>query len=142
MKRILYFAACCGLFWACSEDDRVIEDASGLVGSWVLFEQLADPGDGSGVFRPVVSSKRVTFAEDGTYEANGSLCNMDTQVGGTVSGSYQIANDTLTQFSIDNFLTPTDCFSDELKVFITVEDDNLILSYLCIEPCQQKYRKL
>ena len=36
------------------------------LGTWRLIEVRADPGDGSGTFQPVISSKTVTFETNGT----------------------------------------------------------------------------
>lgn len=142
MKKVVL---CCLVIFnlACSDDDTVFENDSDLVGTWLLIEQYADPGDGSGDFRKVDSDKVIVFSSDGTYESSGSLCFMGTTSDVEVTGTYEInAEEELTAYSADNFLTPEDCGFDNLKVFVHFEGSDLILSYICIEGCAQKYRKL
>lgn len=59
---LLFFCS----FLACSKKEKVGED-SPIVGTWQLIELRADPGDGSGKFRPVSTEVTLTFAADGQY---------------------------------------------------------------------------
>lgn len=129
------------LSFSCSDDDDMIfEDGSDLEGTWLLVEQYVDPGDGSGDFRGVDSNKTITFTADNTYTANGSLCFISTESDGNVSGIYQINDEDITEFSSENYLIPEDCNADT-RVYINFDGSSLVLSYLCIEGCAQKYRK-
>jgi hypothetical protein len=131
------------LLLGCSDDDKVVFDnESDLLGRWLLIEQYADPGDGSGEFRKVESDKVIRFFDDGTYTSNGTLCFMGVESTEEVSGTYEINDMDLSQFSSENFIVPEDCTFEASNVFIHLEGDKLILSYLCIEGCGQKYRKL
>lgn len=128
---------------ACDDDNTVFESDTDLIGTWLLIEQYSDPGDGSGDFTSVDSDKTIVFSSNGSYNASGSMCFLDTSSDTDVTGSYEInAAEELTMYSADNFLTPEDCGFENLKVFIHFEGDNLILSFICIEGCAQKYRKL
>jgi len=131
------------LLIGCSDDDEVVYDhESDLSGTWILIEQYADPGDGSGDYQKVESDKTIRFFENGTYTSNGSLCFMGVESNKKESGVYEINDADLSKFSSENFLVPEECTFEETKVFIHLEGDKLILSYLCIEGCGQKYRKL
>ncbi|UJH66813.1 hypothetical protein [Allomuricauda sp. SCSIO 65647] len=129
------------LLLGCDEDDS-LNRPTDLIGTWLLIEQYADPGDGSGDFNPVNSDKIIIFSAEGTYMANGSLCFMGTDSDSDVSGTYEINDSDLSDYSSENFLVPEDCNFDDLKVYIHLEENRLILSYLCIEGCAQKYRKI
>lgn len=126
---------------SCSDDDTFFDQEKDLLGTWRLVEQYVDPGDGSGDFQPVNSDKRVTFTANSTYSANGSLCFIDTDSNEEVSGTYEINEENLAEFSSENYLIPEDCNFEGAKVFIHFDGSDLILSYLCIEGCAQKYRK-
>ena len=126
MKKLLLLFLLLG--FACNSDDPEIE----ILGEWQLIEVLADPGDGSGIFKSVNSNKRITFFEDGTYTSNGIICDFTTQAEEASSG----------QFTVDEegYLIPC---SDPISytIDLQLEDGFLILSFPCIEPCLQKFRK-
>ena len=112
-------------------DKGPLEVQGGIVGEWLLVEELMDPGDGSGTFQPVVSDKEIEFLGNGTFEANGDMCSMTNQSGTAHSGVYDTATET---FSPDN------CISAAPMAYrYSVTGDVLILSYPCFESCQQKY---
>ncbi len=126
MKKLLPFIMLLAV--ACSSDDSSPE----ILGDWQLIEVLADPGDGSGRFKVVDSNKRITFLENGTYTANGFICDFTTLSDGTSSGEY-----TTTDFG---YQIP--CAGPvNYTVDIRLEEGFLILSFPCIEPCMQKFRK-
>ncbi|GAA3599390.1 hypothetical protein Q4Q39_18795 [Flavivirga amylovorans] len=124
-----------------SDDSKPKEEDSELLGKWKLIEQLSDPGDGSGVFNSIDSNRTIEFFSNGTVTINGILCFMSSQVGDESSGTYSAVSGS--DFS-DGEIIPNDCDSNfvEPKVFYKIEGANLILWYLCIEPCGQKFIKL
>lgn len=104
------------LLFACADcDNTSLTDIPELAGSWLLVEQYADPGDGSGDFEDVDSDKTLQFLADGIFRSNGSLCNMDQTTGPKTSGKY-LVNDTLTEFSLENYLLPEGCDFKDSKV--------------------------
>ncbi|MBT8205937.1 MAG: hypothetical protein KJO20_11230 [Eudoraea sp.] len=126
MKKLLLFLLLLSL--ACTSDDPEIE----ILGEWQLVEVLADPGDGSGKFKSVDSNKRITFFEDGSYTSNGIICDFTTSAEEASGGQYTIDE--------DGYLIPC---SDPVSytVGLRLEDGFLIISFPCIEPCLQKFRK-
>lgn len=137
MKKILLLLVTATLFISCKSDDETStpEDVS-LIGNWRLIEYLADPGDGSGIFLPIDSDKTVTFNPNGEITSNYSLCNMyvitepqnSSGTYSTTSGMIEIPN----------------CYDTEPRnlSFEISEEGNLILHYLCIEGCSEKYIKI
>lgn len=114
---------------SCEKDDGV---ATPLSGEWRLVEVYADPGDGSGSFVSVTSSKTILFGEDGAYTAQGNLCTMEETADTATSGTF---------FTDDQNVEPNECISLPARSGITYEfvGEELILSYPCIEACQHKY---
>lgn len=114
---------------SCGDDDTL---DSGIVGTWEFTEQLSDPGDGSGVFMEVDSDKTITFNADGTLESNGPLStHVGTLDGGPSTGTYNLSDSSITLDSLD--------FQ---RIFNFIVDGNeLVINYLCIEPCASKYKR-
>ena len=104
-----------------------------LVSKWHLLEQLADPGDGSGVFVSVTSEKTIEFFEDGTVESNGSLCQMSAESGNGSSGTYSES---------EQVITPDSCGINGFPTTYELVNSNLILNYPCIEACREKYEQV
>jgi Lipocalin-like domain len=105
--------------------------STGIVGEWKLVEELMDPGDGSGTFQPVSSTKKIEFFDDGTFEANGEMCSMTNQSGTNHDGVYSTST---------GILNPDNCASTQpLNITYTLSADTLILNYPCFEGCAQKY---
>ncbi|MEQ8358718.1 MAG: hypothetical protein RH860_04465 [Cytophagales bacterium] len=129
------------LFCSCNSDESAKIDAfqSGvqggdnlLVGQWKLIEMLSDPGDGSGTFSPVQSDKMINFYADLTFESTEKLCYMVTSSHDKGKGTYSIES---------NFIYPDSCtYPTELS--FQLNKDTLIITYLCIEPCAEKYLKV
>lgn len=119
------------LFTSCEKDKELVTPLSG---TWQLIEVLADPGDGSGTFESVTSGKTITFGEAGAYTANGDLCNFSEESATTSSGIF---------WDEDQNVEPGGCISQAPRSGITYEfvDEELILSYPCIEPCRHKFSK-
>ena len=129
MKKLLYSLLPLILLSGCDKD----KVATGILGEWNLIEVLADPGDGSGRFRAVNSDKRITFLEDGTYTSTGLVCSFSTDTVGMTNGTY-----TTTETGYQIGCSETLDFSVNLQI----EEGFLIVSFPCIEPCLQKFRKL
>ena len=60
IKKILFLSLmifCLSSCTSANEENSTINE----IGSWKLIAVLADPGDGSGVFQPVLSDKTIIF---------------------------------------------------------------------------------
>lgn len=101
-----------------------------LVSKWKLIEQLMDPGDGSGVFTPVISNKTIEFFEDGTITSNSILCQMSSESGTSSSGMYSESELSIT---LDN------CGISSFVIYYEIDGSILILNYPCFEACKEKY---
>jgi hypothetical protein len=101
------------------------------IGSWKLIAILADPGDGSGVFQPVLSDKTTTFETNRTISCTGNLC--DLSIGSTLntSGTYSSNNATI---------QTTNC--NQLQLTYEIEGNTLIINYPFIETCKAKYSRI
>jgi len=105
-------------------------------GSWQLKEVLADPGDGSGTFNPVQSERILLILGNGTFFSNQNLCAGPLDYSKSTQGTVDIEN---------KFIIPDNCSLGEDQPFqinYSVIGDELILSYLCIEPCAEKYARV
>ncbi|SFD20326.1 hypothetical protein [Algibacter pectinivorans] len=126
---------------SCSSDDSKSKGEAGLVGKWKLIEQYADPGDGSGEFQPLSSKRVIEFLSDGTVTINGVLCYMSNEVGDEETGTYNLITDSDAQN--DGEIIPNTCNSKSARVYFDLPTSgNLILWYLCIEGCGQKFSKI
>lgn len=112
---------------SCKKED------DGLVGRWQLIELLADPGDGSGTFYPVSSTKTFEFHADGSLTSNGSICHMGSSTDTPSKGTYSLADSTIRSASCVS--------SDYGSIRFTHSGTELIVRYPCIEPCLAKFRK-
>ncbi len=135
MKKVILVLTLIGFVLSCGKDDNTNTnvDETFLIGTWRLVENLADPGDGSGVFLAVDSNKQITFNSDGTITSNGSLCDMSIQSETPTSGTYS---------SNLSFINSDDCINPNLNIDFTLENSTLTITYLCIEPCLSKYVKI
>jgi hypothetical protein len=132
---------CFGLYLSCSDKDEIVfSQASDLQGVWLLVEQYADPGDGSGDFKKVNSSKTIQFFADGTFSSNSSLCNMNIESDSESNGNYFV-RDELNKYSSENYLTSENCDVEGYKVMLQFDSSNLLLYYQCFEGCVQKFIK-
>ncbi|MEL6810871.1 MAG: hypothetical protein AAFP76_06005 [Bacteroidota bacterium] len=104
-----------------------------LIGTWKLTEQLIDIGDGKGTFRKIPSEKTIQFFSDGTFASNGYMCQMFNTTGPEGLGTYSAEYKTL---------SPSNCKEEIMPIHYEVKNGSLILSYPCIEPCQQKFVKI
>ena len=133
MRKVCLILLTAVIFSACSKDDPIIE--GDLTGTWILIEQLADPGNGSGTFQPVDSDKTITFLENNQFFSNGNLCQTFQDVKGGSSGSYDPVSKTL---------LVSDCvlIDSSRSLMYEIQGNNLIIHYLCIEPCAEKYQRI
>ncbi|MEZ4855066.1 MAG: hypothetical protein R2812_01165 [Gelidibacter sp.] len=127
MKKMILYIAIAIFMVSCSNDDT--PNGHEPVSKWKLTEILADPGDGSGTFNPVLSDKTVTFYSDGIIKSNGNLCEIGTDTTQGSTGTY--TSDTI---------VPDSCPSEaSLGISYTIEASVLIIHYPCIEACAEKY---
>ncbi len=133
MKKRTYYLFIFGIILSCNKSNVDIQNIK-LVGKWKLIEVLQDPGDSSGVFIAVNSSKTVTLNDNGTIFSNGSLCKLSTDSNLSSSGTYSATAMTI---------NPSECGSSNLRItFEIFESKNLIITYNCFEPCLEKYVKI
>lgn len=125
MKRILFLLIVIG----CSDNESV--NPTTLVGRWKLIETLADPGDGSGTYKPVKGNYYVDFSADGTFIASEPMCYEDQIIDQPSTGLYDSDNRKLS-------------FSNCTSLIISYEiiRNNLFLYPPCIESCGSKYIKI
>ncbi len=117
--------------FSCSSDDD--NSPSNLIGKWRLYEQLADPGDGSGTFRPIDSDKTLEFFANGVITSqNGSLCEPYSTEQIT-TGTYSVTENNIT----------TNCQNPSIAtISFEIVGTNLILNFVSIEGFSQKFRKI
>nr|WP_321245033.1 hypothetical protein [uncultured Psychroserpens sp.] len=118
---------------ACSDNDNAKSADAELLGTWKLSEIYSDPGDGSGDFASVDSEKTISFLSNGTVNSNANLCFIFSEIGQSSTGTYS---------ETDMTIIISDCNLNPATVFFEIDGSNLILSYACIEACQEKYIKL
>ena len=131
MKKSLFLIPILLLHFSCDKNELTV-DARELVGTWQVVEVLADPGDGSGTFMPVDSDKTMTFLTTGLVQTNADFCLPNQEVDVLQETTYSVL-DSVINVSCDDF---------EFDMPFEAEGDNLILYYLCIEPCAEKYVKI
>jgi hypothetical protein len=119
---------CCLL--SCTSSSE-INSTNNELGPWKLIAVLADPGDGSGTFQPVVSSKTITFRSNGTITCEGNLCDLSIGSASNTSGSYTISNATIQTVNCN-----------QLELTYEVDQNTLIINYPFIETCKAKYLRI
>ncbi len=135
--RLFFYTLCIALFFSCSKGDEINANEH-IVGKWQLIETLADPGDGSGVFLPVTSDFVIEFLSDGTFQANGKLCDVTIASGDPSTGKYDTETMELILENCDIGQPETTA----LKWPYLFEEGKLIVQLLCIEPCGMKFEKI
>lgn len=131
MKKSIYLIILLGVLFSCNKNDNETTNNSALVGSWKLIAILSDPGNGSGIFNPVISNKTIVFDNNGNLSSNGTICNMSTDSNTSSTGNYIEANTSIISSSCQN-----------LTIKYELSGNTLILNYPCIEPCKAKYIKI
>ena len=120
-----------GVLFSCKKNDAEVIANADIIGNWKLIEVLIDPGDGSGTYQPVASSKTVLFESNGKVSSNGSICDLSIDSYTASTGTYSV---------IDATITATNCSA--LPIRYQVNGNNLIIIYQCIEACKVKYVKV
>ncbi len=128
MKNGILYVMILTAFCSCKKN----RTENALVGKWLLTETLADPGDGSGTFQAVNSSKTLTFNGDGTVTSNGSICLLSIESNTSSSGTYSTG---------DSTITSSDCTNSPLALTYELDGSTLIINYPCIEACKGKFEK-
>lgn len=131
MKKSIYLLILLGVLFSCNKNDNETTGNSALVGSWKLIAILADPGNGSGIFNPVISNKTIVFDNNGNLSSNGTICDMSSDSNTSSTGNYIEANTSIISSSCQN-----------LTIKYELSGNTLILNYPCIEPCKAKYIKI
>jgi hypothetical protein len=131
MKKSIYLLILLGILFSCNKNDNETTTNSALVGSWKLTAILADPGNGNGIFNPVISNKTIVFDNNGNLSSNGTICDMSTDSNTSSTGNYIEANTSIISSSCQN-----------LTIKYELSGNTLILNYPCIEPCKAKYIKI
>ena len=128
--KILAFAVIILIVVSCSKNND--NTSSNLLkGTWKLTEVLADPGDGSGTFNSVNSTKNLIFSNSGNLSSNGAICDMSIETNLSSTGTYSEVNSTINS---------TNCPNNTIKY--ELNGNTLILIYPCIEPCKAKYTRV
>ena len=131
MKKKILFIIAVGFLLSCSNDDQDYSEAK-LIGNWTLIEVLADPGNGSGTFQSVESTKTIECRNDGVITTNSSLCDpySDELIS---SGIYSTSNNTIT----------TNCQNTNIAtIYFELENQYLILNFISNEGYAQKFQKM
>lgn len=128
MKNIILLFFSFVLISSCSSTSEEVTVDQSEVGTWRLIEVLADPGDGSGTFQPVISSKTVTFETNGTVRCLGNLCNLSIASSPQTTGTYSRNT---------RSITTSNC--NQLQLTYEITADELIINYPFIETCKSKY---
>jgi len=115
---------------ACSDDDNANSADFELLGTWKLIEIYSGPDDGSGDFVAKNSEKTIQFNADGTLSSNANLCDIFSGPLESSAGTYS---------EIEATISIIGCQSSSTFEIVGA---NLIVSYSCIEFCQEKYVKL
>lgn len=131
LKNCFILIALMGLLINCTDDSEGADPT--LEGRWQLKAVLNDPGDGSGTFQPVESDKYIEFLLNGEVRSNGNLCSSGGDIDNPSSGNVVLP---------DSVLNVNNCPRPFGPTYFRIESENLILSYPCIEPCEEKYVKL
>jgi hypothetical protein len=115
----------------CEKDDSP-EVNSNLIGTWLLVEVYADPGDGSGTFEPVDSNKKMIFNSDGTVTSNGILCALSSTSATDTNGIYN---------SVESTFRTDACNDSDYDYPYGHTGTTLLVYYPCIEGCIGKFSK-
>lgn len=126
MKNLIVYLAFIALLFSCKKEEATEEVNPPI--KYQLTEILVDPGDGSGTFQPVSSSKVIEFHSNGKVTSNGDVCDLSITANSPFTGSYSFA---------DSSISSANC-----TLNFDISSNVLIIHYPCIEPCMGKYEKL
>lgn len=153
MKNLFIILILSAMVLSCSSDNdeqpemeiaaELAETIPELTGKWKLIETKNDPGDGSGVYKSIVSEKTIEFSAEGTFTINGPLCELSTLTGEIFSGKVTSSSQ---NFPHNILISNEPCDLDNLlgnEYGFMIENSNLIIYWsACIEGCSQKYHKI
>lgn len=125
----MLFAAIAIYACGCSKEEEG-QQAATYESKWNLSAVYMDPGDGSGNFTPVTSSKYFEFYADGTLKSNGEICSMDADTQQATVGTFSATNKTLVS---------ANCAVSTWNITYEMRGDTLDVYYPCIEPCIARY---
>ncbi len=131
MARSISFLLIIPLLLSCKKDNTNPDNA--IVGTWKLIAMYADPGDGSGDFVSVNSQKTIVFKADGTYSSNGNICDFSTTAAAETEGDYL-------EMDAGYEIVCESEFNAQIR--LEVRNNYLIVTFFCIEPCQQKFQRI
>jgi hypothetical protein len=125
--RILSITLLLLVLFSCSKDDEITLSKESLIGRWNVTESYADPGDGSGKWRPVSKTDPVVYVE---FKSNGD-----------VAGN---AFPNFVSYMLKDSVTIS--FADKNKAIqsfpIKLQGRKLSMDYLgCIEGCGLRFEK-
>ncbi|AUC75706.1 lipocalin family protein [Olleya sp. Bg11-27] len=117
---------------SCDNDDdsNTPTSETTIIGTWQLTHVYMDPGDGSGDFTSVTSSKTLTFDADGTVSSNTDMCTVASQTTSPTTGTY----------TTDGEINVDQC--QNITLDFQLEQNTLIVYFPCIEACVEKYERL
>ena len=116
------------VIFSCSEKKE-----NSLIGKWKLTEQMIGIGNGNATFQKVNSEKTIEFLKNGTLVSNGSLCTLSKRSDEADEAIYS---------EIKNAVILKNCEANNRDILMEMKGVELILSYQCLEVCQQKYIKV
>lgn len=132
LKKILSLAIIMSMI-SCSKSDKeevtAEPDSTNIVGKWSLVETYFDPGDGSGSFSPVNSSKTFEFFSAGNVVSNGEICSLSTDSQNATTTTFSPSNGTI--YCPNNFTMSYELSNGKLLVY-----------FPCIEACTFKFEKV
>lgn len=128
MKKAALVLSLASIIFSCSKEEEK-EKLPTTENTYQLIEVLADPGDGSGAFQSVTSSKSLVLKSDGTISSNGQICDMSSSSTTPTSGTYSL---------MDSTITTSSCTDLPFEI----NGNILIISYPCIEPCKAKFKEI
>ena len=132
MKKMFVFIIFFSFLSSCSNNEDEKSETVQLEGKWKLIEQLADPGDGSGVFVSIDSDKTIEFSDKGSIVSNKSLCDPYSEEE-ISEGTYSITKNTII----------TNCENLNIATInFELIDGYLILNFISNEGFSQKFKKL
>ena len=124
-NRIIVTTILALLMLACADNS-----GNELTGKWVLAEMLQDPGDGSGVFEPVISNVYLDIRANEELAFTGIICSFSES-----DHVERLANYSLQDSSISAM-----CTNGDVRFLFAHSQDELILSATyCREPCRAKF---
>lgn len=126
MKSIVGFVAAMMLlsFAACKKSSNEVNTS--VIGYWKLTEELNDPGDGSGVFRPTTNtSTYIRFNADSTFQSN---------VGNIASYNKYSMN-------ADNIRFYSNTTGSNITFRFVFDDRRIDIFMNCIEACAMRFKK-